>query len=164
MGNRWTLHDKAHTVDESLSFPVRAALTYNGAISWTRRGETAGSAAYTLEYGIDGAPVAAVLRYTITPHGGEPISYRCPVAIVTRTTAAGIVQRLWRCPLVVGGVPCARTVRAIHLPPGAAHFGCRHCHRLVYASSQEHSKYLDGIFGMSAGRARWLLEGPWGGP
>ena len=164
MGSRWAHHDKAYTVDQSFSFPIKSAFAYNGAISWTSRGRTLGSASYHLEYGPDGAPVAAVLRYALTPPGGGPINYRYPVAIVTRTTAAGIVQRLWRCPLIVGGVPCPRTVRAIYLPPGAAYFGCRHCHRLVYASSQEHSKYLDGIFGMSAGRAHWLLEGPWGHP
>ena len=163
MGNRWTLHDKAHTVEESFSFPIKSALTYNGAIAWTRRGETAGSAAFHLEYGPDGAPVASELRYSLTPCGGKPINYRYPVAIVTRTTTAGIVQRLWRCPLVVGGVPCARTVRAIHLPPGSAYFGCRQCHRLVYASSQEHSKYLDAVLGMSQGRAYRLFEGWRGG-
>jgi len=163
MGNRWTLHNKARTVDESFSFPIRSALTYNGAIAWTRRGETAGSAAFHLEYGPEGAPVAAELRYALTPRGGKPINYRYPVAIVTRTTAAGIVQRLWRCPLVVGGVPCARTVRAIHLPPGAAYFGCRHCHRLVYASSQERDKRFDSLFGMSLSRVHRLLDGRRGG-
>jgi hypothetical protein len=111
-----------------------------GAIGWTLGGSAAGGIAYRVLTGAGGAPVAVLLDYAITPRGGESRRYSYRVAVVTRRTAAGIVQRLWRCPLTAAGdVPCDRLARTLYLPPGAAYFGCRHCHRLVYRSAQTHA-------------------------
>lgn len=60
----------------------------------------------------------------------------------------------WMCPIAIKGVPCRRRCRLLFMPPGEGFFGCRHCHRLVYRSSQEAGKrarairqtgYLDGV-------------------
>lgn len=55
---------------------------------------------------------------------------------VTPTQFGG--ERPWFiCPLVVREVPCGRRCTKLYLPPGARYFGCRRCHDLTYASSQE---------------------------
>ncbi|HLJ92778.1 MAG TPA: hypothetical protein VKU02_06230 [Gemmataceae bacterium] len=49
--------------------------------------------------------------------------------------------RLWFAgPLLVNGVPCNRRVDTLYVPPGRRYFGCRHCHRLTYASRQGRRK------------------------
>jgi hypothetical protein len=39
------------------------------------------------------------------------------------------------CPLSRNGIACHRRVRKLYL--SGRYFGCRHCHRLTYRSSQE---------------------------
>jgi hypothetical protein len=51
----------------------------------------------------------------------------------------------------VNGRPCGRLVRYLALPPGSNLFGCRHCHRLAYSSSQEHDKSLDYLAALKRG-------------
>jgi hypothetical protein len=41
-------------------------------------------------------------------------------------------------------------VGKLYLPPGGSYYGCRHCHRLTYTSSQESGKY-NGLFWRIAG-------------
>jgi hypothetical protein len=137
---RWGCHNKAYTVEQSHGFPISAALRYGGWIQWSVRGEPVGSIGYELHRDEMCEPTGATLRYTVTPREGEPRDYAYRVDLVTRRTAAGIVQRLWHCPASRGGTPCNRLVRTIYLPPGADYFACRHCHGLTYAKNQEHSK------------------------
>ena len=61
--------------------------------------------------------------------------------IATVVTAAGIPQRLWRCPIEAeDGTVCGRLVRVLYRPPSGMEFGCRHCHRLVYWRNQIRDK------------------------
>jgi hypothetical protein len=48
------------------------------------------------------------------------------------------------------GRPCGRRVRKLYLPTDSTVFGCRHCHRLSYTSSQQ-SRYNDKVFRLLAG-------------
>ena len=52
--------------------------------------------------------------------------------------------RWWlTCPLSRDGRECLRRVQKLYMPPRGLYFGCRHCHRLAYRSSQEHDKSVD---------------------
>jgi hypothetical protein len=62
-------------------------------------------------------------------------NYRIPLAI-TRPTLGGL--RWWFiCPLFVNNRPCKRRVARLYIPGGRPLFGCRHCYKLTYTSSQE---------------------------
>lgn len=93
MGNRWAPHNKAITVEESLSLPIRAALAYDGRISWTLRGVTVGSVAYILRYGTARERIAAVLHYTLTPpaasRGSIATRWRSPPGPPRRESCSG---------------------------------------------------------------------------
>jgi hypothetical protein len=147
---RWGWHRKAATVQESKRLPVKDVLAGGPGtrvLCWMRRGEPSSKIGYRVQPGM----TQIRLVYTATPNGGEPKAYDYPVDVVSVRTAAGMTQQLWRCPLTVNGVACGRLVRYLALPPGSDYFGCRHCHRLVYASSQEHNKSYDYIAALNRG-------------
>src|SRR5262245_11305204 len=75
-----------------------------------------------------------LVKSTITLPDGEPESFNYSVCLVATVQAIGVVRTWFLCPLVWNGVPCRRRVAKLYLPPGARHFGCRHCHRLTYES------------------------------
>ena len=139
---RWGSHYKAATIEVSLRLPIKDVLAGGPGIrtmSWTRRGKPSGNIHCWVA-----ADMASVrLIYKCTPRDREPVDYDYSVEVVTVHTAAGIPQRLWRCPLTRNGQRCGRLVRYLASPPGSDWFGCRHCFRLVYASSQEHNKSHD---------------------
>jgi hypothetical protein len=64
-----------------------------------------------------------------------------PVRLATTRPNYGGVRWWFVCPLVVRGVPCGQRAGKLHLPPGSLYFGCRACHGLTYASSQDSRKY-----------------------
>ncbi|MCA9072514.1 MAG: hypothetical protein KDA84_26500, partial [Planctomycetaceae bacterium] len=45
-------------------------------------------------------------------------------------------------PMPAGENFCGTPVRKLFAPPGETRLGCRHCHRLVYASSQRRRERL----------------------
>jgi hypothetical protein len=65
--------------------------------------------------------------------GGEAFDY--PVRLVTTPCHFGGAR--WRlvCPLAAGRAACGRRVGALYL--AGRYFGCRACHRLTYASTQQ---------------------------
>ena len=43
--------------------------------------------------------------------------------------------RYWfRCPLIIEEKKCNRRISVLYLPPDERHFGCKHCHDLIYQS------------------------------
>lgn len=93
-------------------------------------------------------PAVPKLRifYTVTLAGRDPqaLDYHIPLA-PTLPNYGG--RRWWMiCPLVVGGHPCGRRVRVLHLPPGGLYFGCRTCYNLTYTSCQESDKRIGQLF------------------
>jgi hypothetical protein len=147
---RWGSHYKAATVEASLRLPIKDVLAGgpgSRSMYWTRRDKPAGNINYILA-----ADMSRVrLIYRCTPRDREPVDYDYMVEVVTVRTAAGITQRLWRCPLTVNGRRCSRLVRYIASPAGCDYFGCRHCHRLAYASSQDHNKSFDSYAALLRG-------------
>jgi hypothetical protein len=82
------------------------------------------------------------LSYSRSAEGQqETLDYA--VDLTTTEPPFGGLRWWFVCPLTVNGRPCNRRVGKLYLPPGARYFGCRHCHRLTYTSSQEHDKRVD---------------------
>ena len=82
------------------------------------------------------------MHYTITPHlrpeSKRQIDYK--VSLVTTQPHFGGLRWWFACP----NAQCGRRVSKLYRPPGEDYFLCRHCHNLVYRSSQEHDKKMDG--------------------
>lgn len=117
--NRWNLL-KAGTTDRP------------GSLHWRRGGEEfpSSSVGYSLTVG----DFAGTLRLTYTLKAGS-VTFDYPIRLVATPCHLGGVRWWFACPLAVGGVACGRRVRKLHLRD--RYFGCRHCHRLTYTSTQE---------------------------
>jgi hypothetical protein len=99
-----------------------------GGWQWTLDGEKVASIGYTMEaHGIR-------LRYTSDSywHGKEDINYVVP--IIRRPCRYGGTRPYFRCPGIVRGRHCGRTVAKLY---GGRYFLCRHCHNLAYYSQSE---------------------------
>jgi hypothetical protein len=146
---RWGWHDKRTTVEECL--PLDAARLARdwllarsaaaGVLTWsnTRTGEQTASAGYRCE--VIGDTVVLRLLYAVTRANGDRHDVDEPIVLRTTRLHNGGARWWFACPLVVNGRPCDRRVRKLYLPPGDRYFGCRHCYRLTYESSQESHKY-----------------------
>jgi hypothetical protein len=153
MGNsasgRWHDYQKACTVEQCLALDANrltslgllgASVSLSGQITWG-----VGEAAKKIDCEVctrDEAAPWLRLRYAATATGARE-DYRLRLT----TTSPWFGGRRWWfvCPLVAHGEPCNRRVGKLYLPPGARSFGCRRCHRLTYASCQEHDKRVDAL-------------------
>lgn len=105
-------------------------------LSWSCGGRPSGNIIVFVEK--RGSALIARLSYSVTPIGGEKISRNYPVILTsTPSNLPDNPGRRWWfiCPLVVNGRPCRRRVRVLYSVGGW--FGCRHCHRITYTSSNE---------------------------
>jgi len=132
----WYRWDSKTTVEESLSLGIGSFrdCLFSGAsgrLTWTRGDRCAGSVGYCVDMGPDGPALTLHYRWR------DEEDIRLPTYLQATRPALGGRRWWFTCPLVVAGVPCNRRVGRLYLPPGARYFGCRHCHRLVYRSSQE---------------------------
>ena len=95
----------------------------------------------------DGATL--VVRYTVRLNGTQfPMEYSIRT---TQTSCRYGGRRFWFvCPAVKSGIPCAKRVRKLYLPPGGRVFGCRPCYRLTHRSAQQHDKRVDA--------SKWLAK------
>jgi hypothetical protein len=122
---------------------LKAGVRYTGASIWYRDAtlkETVSSIGYEVNT-IEAGPWVR-LFYTVT-RTGEELNYRIHLE-TTRPRFGGL--RWWFiCPLIVNGRSCERRVGKVHLAPGSRYFGCRHCHRLTYSSTQTHDKRVDAF-------------------
>lgn len=142
---RWAAHFTARTTSDCMSLDMkeiaRAGRLYAGYEShmeWSN-GSTIGYGIRRNEHGLE-----LVLNYwqACGPEGKKTDVEEFIPLESTRPYFGGI--RWWaRCPFVNNGRPCRRRVRKLYLAPGCPYFGCRACHRLVYASSQRHDKTTD---------------------
>ena len=166
-GRRW---DKKTTVEECLVLSaadlariglLRANLHRAGSVAWTNTA-TAQTSAIGFDPNVWDEHGSARLHYTRT-RDDERVDYR---VAVTSTPLPWGGRRWWfACPLVTGGAACGRRCGKLYLPPGARYFGCRRCHDLTYASSQEahkHDRWMAELArgsGLSARDVRRLLNG-----
>jgi len=116
---------------------LKAGVYHNGAWRWTYRDQGEES----IDYEVDTRdPALPFVRLTywyvpIDPEKKETIDYR--VRLATTKPRFGGVRWWFLCPWLVHGRPCNRRVGKLYMPPGGRYFGCRHCHKLQYASCQE---------------------------
>lgn len=141
---RWGSHRRAVTAERCRRVDLAAVVRgrdpppSSGELRWLRDGQIASVIGYDVVRA--GPAVTLALRYRFTP--GTPGAAGRDVVLDVRMERAALPRggfRWWgRCPLAAGGVACGRRVGVLYLPPGAADFGCRRCHRLTYASRQAH--------------------------
>jgi hypothetical protein len=75
----------------------------------------------------------AIFRYCRTESGGAPIAY--PIIIDRKECSVGACRLYWRCPAIVDGIRCQRTVTKLYFSQG--YFLCRRCARLSYTSQHQ---------------------------
>lgn len=151
-GRRWGCSKKA-TVEDGLVLSAEAFKPFMdmarwsvGTMNWTRGEEKVASISYRPAEDQDGR----AFRFTYTAGKGENAREAdYTVRMVKAVPHFGGVRLYFLCPLVHHGEPCLRRVAKLYLPPGGFYFGCRMCHGLTYASSQESHKF-DGLFKMLA--------------
>jgi hypothetical protein len=141
---RWGFHRKAVTVERCRVIDLAAlvrGVTPGGAgtVRWSRGGIELASINYEL-LSNSGIPRAIRLTYQWAPGlpGTQPRTLAYEVVLEREAMPRGGFRWWGRCPLSRLGVGCGRHVGKLYLPPGAAHFGCRACHRLTYSSRQQH--------------------------
>jgi hypothetical protein len=102
-----------------------------GALEWRGGG---GGAYASVGYAITIGNLHGVLRVDYQmPRSGANFGYA--IRLVTTSCNLGGVRWWFICPLSQSGVACGRRVRKLYLRSN--YFGCRHCHKLAYRSSQE---------------------------
>lgn len=62
------------------------------------------------------------------------------VPVLATAARSGGERNCFGCPLWVGGQMCLEPCRKLYCPPASDLFGCRNCHQLVYASSQNRDR------------------------
>jgi hypothetical protein len=104
-----------------------------GSFTWRRGGADDGPSS-SVSYLLTVWPSGGALRlmYSMKSANAD-LDYS--VRLVTTPCRLGGARRWFVCPLVNNGIACNRRVRKLYL--SGRYFGCRHCHRLVYRSSQE---------------------------
>ena len=104
----------------------------SGSLEWRRSGRSEPSSAvgYTLTVGAASGTLRLDYRMK---QGGEKLDYALPLV----TTGCHLGGRRWWfiCPLSRNGAACGRRVRKVYRR--GKYFGCRHCHKLAYTSSQQ---------------------------
>ena len=140
---QWYRFSTKDTVEECSALSIgtfkdalRYVLGYRGHVWWTVGDKDTGDISFQIDQ-VHGQPAIRLL-YTITNRiGGEQRQYDYVVSLQTTQPHFGGVRWWFICPLVVGGRPCRRRVAKLYLPRNGEHFGCRHCHDLVYQSQRE---------------------------
>jgi hypothetical protein len=123
-------------VEQCLSLSAKGWARRPGAGTW-RWEKPCASVGYSFD------PTLRVLRlhYSLErPGEQEPHAVDYSLPMVAEPTRFGGLRWWFLCPVIDRGAPCHRRVGKLYLPPGALGFGCRHCHRLTYASRQESRK------------------------
>lgn len=103
----------------------------SGSIHWSRSGRDSGS----VKFQIDTAPGAEYLRFVYThtdPWSNENSDMDYTVQIEASPCRFGGVRYWFRCPLVRNGFACGKRIGTLYIV--GKYFGCRKCHRLIYAN------------------------------
>lgn len=142
---RWEFHFAATTtadcavldlMDMTKAESIRA--NTSGSLKWPAGGSVA--------FAVRGNRLGLQLELTYT-HTAERDNVRTDVELLIQlestTPHFGGVRWWAQCPVINNGRPCRRRVRKLYLAPGCPYFGCRACHRLVYASGQRRYRKTD---------------------
>jgi hypothetical protein len=159
--DHWWRPKRKTTAEECLAISAscwtRAGILRTGTLQsgrwvWTdpSTGEESSSVGFLVNT-VDGTEPWAWLTYTAEV-SGERLDYRLGLVVTTPHLGG---RRWWfTCPMPGDGSQCGRRVGKLYLPPGRQHFGCRHCHRLSYVSSQESRKW-DRVYRMLGSELGW---------
>lgn len=151
---RWRLHGKRDTVEDCRQLSIfdmaREGLVRPDTCGW---GRWIWFDSYTHEerasigYEVNTLATLSWMRlyYTMTKNAEEGGHYDYKVLLTITRPHFGGVRWWFICPLKVNGRPCRRRVAKLYLPPGAGYFGCRHCYKLTYRSSQESDKRVSAL-------------------
>jgi hypothetical protein len=137
-GERWSKKDVAedcYSIDTARlkhwNLLVPGITDRMGSFEWRRGGAEKSS---SVNYWLTVRTSAGTLRlmYSLKSLNAD-LDYT--IRLETTPCHLGGVRWWFRCPLSRNGVACDRRVRKLYL--SGKYFGCRHCHDLVYRSSQE---------------------------
>jgi hypothetical protein len=103
-----------------------------GSFEWRRGDEKEPSASVSYRLTVGERNGTLRLLYS-TKSSNADLDYS--IQLVTTRCHLGGVRWWFICPLVTNGKVCNRRVRKLYLRGN--YFGCRHCHKLAYTSSQE---------------------------
>lgn len=115
-----------------------------GSLQWKN---TSGAVTAEIGYYFSQDPQPSfTLHYTrIAAATGERQDIYYKISMATTTCRFGGLRYWFLCPVPKVGHPCHRRVVDLYLPPVAARFGCRWCHKLTYRSVQEHDARVDRL-------------------
>lgn len=143
---RWGDHRKATTAERcrviDLAAIVRGAHppAKSGELRWLD-GETVVAA-----IGFDVIPADTRATVRLRYRRGSEQDVVLDVAMERVAIPRGGFRWWGRCPLARNGTACGRRIGKLYLPPRwSPYFGCRRCHRLAYASSQDHDRRVDDL-------------------
>ena len=122
---------------------------WTGVLEWTRDSNGEKTAAVGYRCTNNGIGWVLTLEYTVTHRDGEKSEVILPIDMQTTRVYSGGQRQWFTCPVVKNGRSCRRRVGRLYLPPGAIHFGCRHCYNLTYKSCNESHKY-DSLYRLLA--------------
>jgi hypothetical protein len=132
----------------------RAGVRKAGVWHWLYAGGRECSVGYELNT-VAGGDAWVRLSYACpVPPPGPALAESYTVGLTTTRPPFGGLRWWLLCPLEADGRPCGRRVRKLYLPTDSTIFGCRHCHRLSYTSSQR-SRYNDKVFCRLARHMGW---------
>ena len=144
---RWNWHRKKATVEACRTLSVAVLV-----------GPTPPAAGQTgrLEWRDANGAVRAAVAFAFPTDRRAVLCYACgaetdrrevalPLDLEAVPTPHGGTRYLARCPLAANGLPCRRRAAKLYQPPHSPYFGCRHCHRLTYRSSQEHDPRVTAL-------------------
>jgi hypothetical protein len=106
-----------------------------GSLSWRNPDTQAVLSSINVEISCQENFGTARLKYTRTQYDGETDELDYQVRLVTTRPHLGGLRWWFICPLIHGGISCARRVAKLYRR--TKYFGCRKCLGLTYRSSQE---------------------------
>jgi len=163
-GKKWTVEEcLALDTTRLLRWGIFKAGLRSGEIHW---GE--GNDRSTVEYEtcVNESTASIRLKYKMMK-SGERCDYR--IRLLATPCHYGSVRWWFICPLSTNGRPCGRRARKVFR--AGRYFGCRHCHRLSYTSTQQsdqrvyaavrrgfHLQPLDNVQFMSVNQLGFALK------
>lgn len=143
---RWGHHRKATTAEQCRT--INLAAIVRGAHPPARSGELRWLDGETVDSAIGFAVIPVEDRVTLRLHyrWGSDRDVLINIAMERVAIPRGGFRWWGQCPLATGDKACGRRIGKLYLPPGSSpYFGCRRCHRLGYASSQEYDRRVDHL-------------------
>lgn len=157
---RWDYHTKKLIVEECLQISIFKFKKYLkpgliASIEW--KNNIFGIYDFNLIVIGSEHPSSIQISYYLGNHKKDEIKIKYSIQLSTSALSWGGVRYWFICP-VIG---CGRRVGVLYLPLGGKYFGCRHCYRLTYKSSQEQHMYEDVYRMLAASMSQGTNQYDW---